>query len=100
MYCHLHQGDWSFYLINEKKTKKKKDYDVLPPSSRRLEFPSDQREEDENEEEEEEGPMMYCHLHRGDWSFYLINEKKTKMEKKKKNLRCTTTFIKETGIYM
>ena len=24
-------------------------------------------------------PMMYCHLHRGDWSFHLMNEKKTNL---------------------
>ena len=25
-----------------------------------------------------EGPAMHCHLHRGDWSFHLMNEKKKK----------------------
>ena len=25
-----------------------------------------------------EGPAMHCHLHRGDWSFHLTNEKKKK----------------------
>ena len=25
-----------------------------------------------------EGPVMHCHLHRGDWSFHLTNEKKKK----------------------
>ena len=32
-----------------------------------------------------EGPAMHCHLHRGDWSFHLTNEKK-----KKQHAKCLT----------
>ena len=31
-----------------------------------------------------EGPAMHCHLHRGDWSFHLTNEKKKKILNLKK----------------
>ena len=39
-------------------------------------------------------PTMYCHLHRGDWSFHLTNEKKKNNNHNNNRIhRCNSRFL-------